>query len=114
MRQAEAVLNLSHGFRSVAGRAVEIEAGERQLVVTIEYGDERDRVAYDFVVVAVGFDARWFERLLGPEARSRFDSALAGDDLERRIDLDLSVAGLSPPLHLPVLAGLARDRASRT
>jgi mycobactin lysine-N-oxygenase len=107
-QQAEAVLNLSQGFRSLAGRAVEIDAGERQVIVTIEYGDERDRVAYDVVVVAVGFDARWFERLLGPEGRSRLDSALAGDDLERRIDLDLSVAGLSPPLHLPVLAGLAQ------
>lgn len=107
-QQAEAALNLSHGFRSLAGRAVEIEAGERQVIVTIEYGDERDRVAYDVVVVAVGFDARWFERLLGPEGRSRLDGALAGDDLERRIGLDLSVAGLSPPLHLPVLAGLAQ------
>ena len=107
-QQAEAVLNLSHGFRSLAGRAVGIDAGERQVVVTIEYGDERERVAYDVVVVATGFDARWFERLLGPEGRSRLEGALAGDDLERRIDIDLSVAGLSPPLHLPVLAGLAQ------
>jgi hypothetical protein len=28
--------------------------------------------------------------------------------LERRIDVDLSVAGLCPPLHLPVAAGLAQ------
>jgi mycobactin lysine-N-oxygenase len=35
-------------------------------------------------------------------------SALAGGDLERRIELDLSVAGLSPPLHLPLAAGLAQ------
>ena len=27
---------------------------------------------------------------------------------ERRIDVDLAIAGLSPPLHLPVLAGLAQ------
>jgi mycobactin lysine-N-oxygenase len=107
-QQAEAVLNLSRGFRSLAGRVTGIEAGERQVVVTIEYGDERERVAYDLVVVAVGFDARWFERLLGPRARRRLDSALAGVELERRIDLDLSVAGLSPPLHLPLLAGLAQ------
>ena len=52
--------------------------------------------------------AQWFERLLGPEGRSRLDGALAGDDLEQRIDIDLSVAGLRPPLHLPVLAGLAQ------
>jgi mycobactin lysine-N-oxygenase len=28
--------------------------------------------------------------------------------LERVIDVDLSVAGLAPPLHLPVMAGLAQ------
>ena len=28
--------------------------------------------------------------------------------LERRIEVDLSVAGLSPPLHLPQVAGLAQ------
>ena len=28
--------------------------------------------------------------------------------LERRIEIDLSVAGLSPPLHLPMVAGLAQ------
>jgi len=87
---------------------VAIEAGEQQVVVTIEYGDERERVAYDLVVVAVGFHARWFETLLGGEARRRLGHATAGTGLERRIDVDLSVAGLSPPLHLPVLAGLAQ------
>jgi mycobactin lysine-N-oxygenase len=106
--QAEAILNQSRGFRTLAGRAVEIEAGESQVVVSIEYGDERERVAYDLVVVAIGFDARWFETLLGGEARGRFDSALAGDDLERRIEIDLSVAGLTPALHLPLLAGFAQ------
>ena len=64
--------------RSPGGRCA-IEAGERQVVVTIEYGGERERVAYDLVVVAIGFDARWFEGLLGGEARRRLDGALAGD-----------------------------------
>jgi mycobactin lysine-N-oxygenase len=107
-QQAEAVLNASRGFRTLAGRAVEIDAGDKQVVVTIEYGHERERVAYDLVVVAVGFHARWFETLLGGEALRRFGHATAGIGLEQRIDLDLSVAGLNPPLHLPVLAGLAQ------
>jgi mycobactin lysine-N-oxygenase len=106
--QAEAVLNASRGFRALAGRAVHIRAGERQVVVTIEYGTERERVAYDLVVVAIGFQARWFEGLLGEQARGRLKSALAGAELQRRIELDLSVADLSPPLHLPALAGLAQ------
>ncbi len=106
--QAEATLNQSRGFRTLAGRAVEIDAGERQVVVTIEYGDERERVAYDLVVVAIGFDAHAFKALLGSEARRRIESALAGDQLERCIEVDLSILGMSPSLHLPVLAGLAQ------
>jgi mycobactin lysine-N-oxygenase len=106
--QAEAALNQSRGFRTLAGRAAAIEAGDSQVVVAIEYGDERERVAYDLVVVAIGFEPRWFESLLGTVARQRLESVVAGDLLERRIDVDLSVAGLTPPLHLPVLAGLAQ------
>jgi mycobactin lysine-N-oxygenase len=106
--QAEATLNQSRGFRTLAGRAAAIEAGERQVVVTIEYGDRRERVAYDLVVVAIGFDPRWFEALLGGEARRLLENALAGVEVERRIEVDLAIAALSPPLHLPVLAGLAQ------
>ena len=107
-QQAETVLNQSRGFRALAGRAVKIEAGDRQVVVTIEYANERQRVSYDLVVVAIGFDARWFERLLSGQALQRVEIELAGAKLERAIELDLSVAGLSPPLHLPAVAGLAQ------
>src|SRR5262249_45423423 len=103
--QAEATLRQSRGFRTLAGRAASIEAGDRQVIVTIEYGDEVERVAYDLVVVAIGFDAHWFQDLLGPEARLRLGDARAGALLERRIDVDLSVTGLGPSLRLAVLAG---------
>jgi mycobactin lysine-N-oxygenase len=76
--------------------------------VTIEYGDERERVAYDLVVVAIGFDAHWFKGLLTGGATRRLESALAGALVDRRIDVDLSIAGLSPPLHVPAVAGLAQ------
>ena len=106
--QAEAALNQMRGLRTLAGRAAAIEAREHDVVVTIAYGDERERVAYDAVVVAIGFDGRWFETLLGQEASDRYRAALGGGELERVIDVDLSVAGLAPPLHLPVMAGLAQ------
>ncbi len=107
-QQAEATLNQVRGFRALAGRAVAIEAGERQVIVQAEYGPDRERVAYDLVVVAIGFQARWFEDLLGEAARHRLARGLDGADLEKRIEPDLSVAGLAPPLHLPVVAGLAQ------
>jgi mycobactin lysine-N-oxygenase len=106
--QAEAALNQARGFRALAGRAAAIEAREQDVIVTIAYGDERERVAYDAVVVAIGFDGRWFEALLGEEAGGRYRDALGGGDLDHRIDVDLSVSGLAPPLHLPVMAGLAQ------
>jgi hypothetical protein len=52
--------------------------------------------------------ARWFETLLGAEARRRLDNVLAGAMLERHIDVDLSIAGMYPPLHVPLLAGLSQ------
>src|SRR5260370_897127 len=66
--QAEAILNQSHGFRTLAGRALRIEAGERQGVVTLGDGRERERGAHDPLVVASGFQARWFGGLRGGEA----------------------------------------------
>jgi mycobactin lysine-N-oxygenase len=77
------------------------------VIVTITYGEERERVAYDAVIVAIGFDGRWFEALLASTASARYRQALGSGELERHIGLDLSVAGL-PPLHLPVVAGLAQ------
>jgi mycobactin lysine-N-oxygenase len=105
--QAEAALNQARGFRTLAGRAAAIEAREHDVIVTIAYGEERERVAYDAVVVAIGFDGRWFEALLGSNARTRYRDAISGSDLERQIGPDLSVTGLAP-LHLPVMAGLAQ------
>src|SRR5262249_57002139 len=103
--QAEASLNRARGFRTLAGRAIAVEAREHDVIVTIAYGNERERVAYDTVVVAIGFDGRWFETLLGKDARARYRDALGGGELERMIGADLSLAGLAPPLHLPVMAG---------
>jgi mycobactin lysine-N-oxygenase len=105
---AEAVLNQARGFRALAGRAAAVEAREHDVIVTIAYGDECERVAYDVVVAALGFDGRWFETLLGEDAGARYRDALGGGEPERVIDAGLSVSGLAPPLHLPVMAGLAQ------
>jgi mycobactin lysine-N-oxygenase len=105
--QAEATLNQARGFRALAGRAAAVQAREHDVIVTIAYDDERERVAYDAVVVAIGFDGRGFEALLGERATARYWQALGDGELRRHIGRDLSVAGLAP-LHLPVMAGLAQ------
>jgi hypothetical protein len=103
--QAEAALNQARGFRVLAGRAAAVEAREHDVIVTIAYGDERERVAYDAVVVAIGFDGRWFETLLGQDANARYRDALGGGELEHAIDADLSVAAASPAGHGGARAG---------
>jgi len=105
--QAEATLNQARGFRALAGRAAAVQAREHDVIVTIAYDAERERVAYDAVVVAIGFDGRGFEALLGDRAAARYSEALGGGELRRHIGHDLSVDGLAP-LHLPVMAGLAQ------
>jgi mycobactin lysine-N-oxygenase len=105
--QAEAVLSQARGFRTLAGRAASIEAREQDVIVTVAYGEEHERIAYDAVIVAIGFDGHWFEALLGGTASARYREALGGGELESHIGIDLSVAGLAP-LHLPVVAGLAQ------
>ena len=65
---------------SRAGRASRpaVQAREHDVIVTIAYDQERERVAYDAVVVAIGFDGRWFEGLLGDHASARYREALGG------------------------------------
>jgi mycobactin lysine-N-oxygenase len=110
---AEAVLNQARGFRTLAGRAAAVEAREHDVIVTIAYGDERERVAYDAVVVAIGFDGRWFETLLGEDASARYRDALGGAEPERVIDAVL--AGLAQGPGFPNLSclGLLSDRILR-
>jgi mycobactin lysine-N-oxygenase len=115
--QVEQVLNRAEAVRTVAGRIVRLEPGEGKVVVEVDYEQERERIAFDWVVVAVGFDPLWFFHLLGGHARAALADAVGSEPagrlpsrttLERAIGHDLAVTGLYPRLHLPVLAGVAQ------
>ncbi|HEX6675670.1 MAG TPA: SidA/IucD/PvdA family monooxygenase [Actinomycetes bacterium] len=115
--QVEDVLNRAEAVRTVAGRVVGLEPVEGKVVVEVDYEQERERVAFDWVVVAVGFDPLWFGHLLGERARAALVDAVGGGPagrlpsrtlLERAIGHDLAITGLDPRLHLPVLAGVAQ------
>lgn len=114
--QVEDVLNRAEAVRTVAGRVIRLEPVEGKVVVEVDYEQQRERIAFDWVVVAAGFDALWFWHLLGERARAALAALSSGPTgrpparivLERAIGHDLAIAGLHPKLHLPVLAGVAQ------
>ncbi|MFL6187934.1 MAG: hypothetical protein ACJ745_24650 [Actinomycetes bacterium] len=114
--QVQELLDRAGLVRTLAGRVTHLEPVEAKVVVEVDYDQRRERLAFDWVVVAVGFDPLWFVSLLGRgghdalaeavgEAPGRPPTRVA---LERVIGHDLAVPGLRPWLHLPILAGLAQ------
>lgn len=115
--QVEQVLNQAGAVHTVAGRVTHLQPVGAKVIVEVDYEQERERIAFDWVVVAVGFDPMWFWHLLGEHARAALASAANGGPtarppsrtaLERAVGHDLAVTGLHPKLHLPVLAGVAQ------
>jgi mycobactin lysine-N-oxygenase len=114
--QVQQLLDRAEAVRTLAGRVTRLEPVEAKVIVEVDYEQQRERLAFDWVVVAVGFDPLWFASLLGPSAREALTEAVGGPPgrlpartaLERAIGHDLAVTGLEPKLHLPTLAGLAQ------
>jgi mycobactin lysine-N-oxygenase len=114
--QVQELLNRAEVVRTQAGRVTRLEPVEAKVVVEVHYDQLPERLAFDWVVVAVGFDPLWFVPLLGPGARDAVAEAIGEAPgrpptrtaVERVIGHDLAVPGLRPRLHLPVLAGLAQ------
>jgi mycobactin lysine-N-oxygenase len=115
--QVEQVLNQAGAVHTVAGRVTHLQPVGAKVIVEVDYEQERERIAFDWVVVAVGFDPMWFWHLLGERARAALAGAAGGGPtarppsrtaLERAVGHDLAVTGLHPKLHLPVLAGIAQ------
>ena len=115
--QVEQVLNQAGAVQTVAGRVSHLQPVGAKVIVEVDYEQERERIAFDWVVVAVGFDPMWFWHLLGEPARAALAGAAGGGPtarppsrtaLERAVGHDLAVTGLHPKLHLPVLAGVAQ------
>lgn len=109
--QAQEQIDQAENVRTLAGQAVRLDARDENVLVDVRYGDETERVAYDYVVIAVGFDPLSFVSLLEPETRRRLGERTEGwsrSHVELSIGYDLSVEGIDPPLHLPMMAGVAQ------
>ncbi len=88
-----------------------MQSHKHALRLTLQYGERQASVDYDQVIFATGFDyLAKIKNLLTENAREQIESML-GESLnlracKERIGQDLSLDGISPKLHLPMLAGL--------
>ena len=109
--RAQDTIERAENVRSLPGEITRVQASDDNVLLDIRYGDETERVAYDYVIVATGFDALSFRALFDQGTRRRFEASLGGGGrqvLEESIESDLSVANWLPRLHLPMLAGPAQ------
>jgi mycobactin lysine-N-oxygenase len=101
--------------RTVAGwvRSLHDRPDEVTLLVDDGVDEEPVPVVYDVVVVATGFDPLWWRVLDDGTVEPALRRALGGGTLtqravERAVGHDLTITGLDPPLHVPMLAGLTQ------
>lgn len=112
---AKQELDLLRNVHIVPGTftGVQVDALD-QVVVDIEYANDRESRIYDYVIVSVGYDHLGFvNRLLTPRTRARLTAHLQVPELtleavEDRVDHVLAVDGFRPLLHLPMLAGISQ------
>ncbi len=91
--------NVRHRKRDVT-RFVGID--DERVVIKWRRGREEEPIAFDYLIVATAFDALWFRYLMAEPWQSMLSDKRK---VERRIQMDLSVTGVKPKLHLPMLAG---------
>tara|TARA_B110001454_G_scaffold218046_1_gene244907 strand:- start:16779 stop:18137 length:1359 start_codon:yes stop_codon:yes gene_type:complete len=108
---AMTILNEQLRHQIIAGRVENISENEGRLSLDINYAGTVSRRDYDQVILASGFDQMsTLRKFLSVEALNRLEHVL-GEPLTQSkiaasIQADLSVGGLTPTLHLPMLAGL--------
>ncbi len=104
-------INRAENVRSIKGTAMQMHVADDRVFVDMEYDGKIERDEYDYVVVAIGFNALWFSDLFDEETLGYVSAAtdsLSRTTIERTIGEDLSIQNLEPRLHLPMLAGVAQ------
>lgn len=105
------ILNDQQRHQIRPGRLIGLSSFEGQVEVRTEYQGVLRRELYDQVILATGFDqAATVKKLFSVRAVQHLEVALqdrvSSQSLSAKIQRDLSVQGLIPSLHLPMLAGL--------
>ncbi|HEX2283583.1 MAG TPA: NADPH-dependent L-lysine N(6)-monooxygenase MbtG [Mycobacterium sp.] len=101
-------------IRHLRGRVAHAVALDERIRLTLSTtrGSERLETVhgFDLVIDGSGADALWFVPLFGQEALDLLElglgGPLTGDALQEAVGYDLAVAGVTPKLFLPGLAGL--------
>lgn len=111
--QAMGILNDQKQHRIIPGRVFKIKESANQVQLSLAYQNQDNHRIYDYVLLASGFDQISFLRkIMSTETLSALEAKLGYDLTDENISLnitrDLSVEGLSPQLHLPMLAGLTQ------
>lgn len=97
----------------IPGRVVGISHQEENVEVKIKQAQQISLRCYKTVILASGFDqVATLKSYLSERALEALKKALGGPliqkDLMMKIQNDLSVEGMTPSLHLPMLAGLSQ------
>jgi mycobactin lysine-N-oxygenase len=105
------ILNDQIHHRVVPGRLIGLNRFEDSLLLRLDYHNQISTQKYDQIVLATGFDqVSMLRTILSPRALKNLEDT-TGKPLNQRhiaslIQKDLSVRGMYPTLHLPMLAGL--------
>lgn len=106
---AMSILNDQIRHTIIPGRVVSLKREGGLLAMQLEYARRVAMRRYDQVILATGFDQlAVLKSVLSPRALEALRSVTSLDarEVAMRIQPDLSVAGMIPSLHLPMLAGL--------
>jgi mycobactin lysine-N-oxygenase len=97
----------------IPGRFRSVKRGSSgELMVELDYNGAPELRAYDYVILAIGFDPLQFlTQRTSDETRNEIMNraemkSWSAESVEMKIEEDLSLSGLLPRLHLPMMAAL--------
>ncbi|MEU4347233.1 hypothetical protein [Streptomyces sp. NPDC023838] len=128
---AKSLINDAENLETLSGKVASIEGNSVRVRVTFEdidpsTGEERAPERFDYVIVAMGFDAMWWShpKILGAGAKNAIEAAIKKcsdapkkcngkpenkgritfDSLAKTVGCYLEVSGMAPKLYLPMMA----------
>lgn len=110
-KHAMTILSEQIRHKIIPGRVMNLTYDNSTVLLDVIYHQKAFTLVYDQVILATGFDPiTFFKSLLTNNAYKKIvkmlDAPFNQHIVASKIKSDLSVQGIKPPLHLPMLAGL--------